>query len=209
MLGAFLFWECVRVWPMFIDTSCILRLRHFLVRCRRRVGRNCCGRGGGGVSCDDPMNASQCFDRFHRLAHESATTFQDDTHHLRLARLSIFDLLYTLSVDGRHRELYTRLNTKAEDHDVHHEIILPIMIPIDHDVNTSPLMPVKFWGASHEVSLLVPVGAIPGEVCMISLDRGKKRRKEEKFTLSLMQKIELKLFFFSARHQMFSLIFFF
>jgi hypothetical protein len=106
-------------------------------------------------------------------AHQSKVHFVDDTHHLRLSRLSIFDLLYALSVDGRHRELHLRLNTDAEDNDIHHDIKLNMMIPTT--AKPGELLNVKFVH-SQNVSLLVPLDAIPGKVCEIQLDKGTQRK---------------------------------
>ena len=170
IIAVILFWTAVRFFPSFLDTACILRLRHLIVRCKRKC--LCCLPTNNTFSdgSDRPMNASEVFDRFHQFAHESASHFTDGTHHLRLSRLSIFDLLYALSVDGRHRELYTRFHTKAADDDIHHEITTTVLIPLDAIVDE--LMSIKFLGANHSVNLLVPENAVPGQLCDIKLDKG-------------------------------------
>ena len=176
--GAVLFWNLVRLWPQFIDTACVLRFRHLMIRCERKFGWCCfcCGRGRVfSDGSDTPLNASEVFDKFHQFAHESATHYSDGTHHLHLSRLSVFDLLYALSVDGRHRELYTRLHTKAQRNDEHHDLVISVMIPENIVPGTDDVMPVHFAGASHDVSLLVPTDAIPGQMYDVALDPGSQK----------------------------------
>ena len=181
VFGAVLVWTLVRLWPQIIETPCILRFRHIIVRFQRKFGWCCyclcfcCRTNKFSDGSDKTLNASELYDKFHQFAHESATRYSDGTHHLRLGRLSIFDLLYALSVDGRHRELYTRLHTEASDHDDHHDIMISIMIPENIVIGTDEVMPVHFIGASHAVSLLVPADAIPGQMYDVALDPGSQK----------------------------------
>ena len=166
----------------FIETTIVRWVRHMFTRLKRQC---CCAlRMRFTDGSDRPLSASEIYDKFHRFAHESKFHFKDNANQLHLGRNSIFDLLYALSVDGRHRELYARLHTKMSSvspgegalDDEHHHIVVEAILPENSQPGTR--VPVRFVGAHHEVYIKVPTEGnhTPGQLCSVSLDREAQSR---------------------------------
>ena len=166
-----IFWTTVHMKPWFLETRCMLWVYSIATRSRRICCKSCDRIYFVETSDNQPLNAAELYARFHKFAHAS-TNHVHFKSNICLGRTSVFDLLYSLSVDGRHRELYTRLHThKSSENgveDEHHNYSAEIEVP--KNAVPGSTINVHLPGARHHIPVTLPNNATPGQTCTVPLD---------------------------------------